>query len=48
MKRGGALPDHAQLYDDDLARQLAEVYADDLALYAAHLNTKQLTFPALL
>jgi hypothetical protein len=48
MKRGGALPDHTQLYDDDLARQVAEVYADDLAPYAAHLNTKQLTFPALL
>lgn len=45
LKRGGRLPDHAQLYDADLARQVAALYAGDLDLYARHLDPGRLTFP---
>ncbi|MEO0858895.1 MAG: hypothetical protein AAFY55_18790, partial [Bacteroidota bacterium] len=48
MKRAGTLPAHAQLYDADLAHQAADLYAEDMALYAAHLNVKNLTFSELL
>jgi len=46
MKRGGDLPGHAQLYDDALARQAAGLYAQDMALYAEHLDARDLTFPS--
>lgn len=45
LKRAGRLPAHAQLYDDGLARKVAGLYADDMALYAAHLDAKLLSFP---
>lgn len=48
MKRSGMLPAHVQLYDDDLAQQVAALYAEDMALYDTHLDRKQLTFPSLL
>lgn len=48
MKRRGTLPAHAQLYDTDLARETAEIYADDMTLYAEYLDAGHLTFPGLL
>ena len=48
MKRGGTLPARILLYDDGLAHLVAEVYAEDMTLYDTYLDSKQLTFPALL
>lgn len=48
MKRGGTLPAHARLYDNDLAHQVAGVYARDMAFYTDHLDVKQLTFSSML
>ncbi|AWI86764.1 hypothetical protein CEW88_23670 (plasmid) [Alloyangia pacifica] len=48
LKRGGRLPAHDRLYDADLARRVADLYAADLALYAGHLDPRMLSFPDLL
>lgn len=48
LKRDGRLPAHAQLYDDALSAQVAQLYAADMALYATHLDPQMLTFPEFL
>jgi len=48
MKRAGQLPAHDRLYDRKLARRVARLYADDMTLYAGHLDPADLTFSSLL
>lgn len=48
LKRSGKLPAHAQLYDEALAQEVAGLYAEDMALYADHLDTRHLTFSSLI
>lgn len=45
MKREGRLPSHARLYDAALQKTVSDLYAEDLALYAAWLDPDLLTFP---
>ena len=47
MRREGDLPHPRALYDDDLARTVADLYADDIALYALKFGTSGLIFPHL-
>lgn len=44
MKRAGTLPAHDRLYDDSLARQVADLYAADMKLCTDHLGSNILTF----
>lgn len=45
MRRAGRLPSIRSLYDDDLSKQVAGVFAADLALYAQRCDISNLTFP---
>lgn len=45
MRARGEVPAHSALFDDALVAQVAQLYADDLALYVDHFGRGQLLFP---
>ncbi len=45
MRNAGQVPDYASLYDDDLRKVVAGIYADDIELYAQTCDPGNLLFP---
>ncbi|MHC0055476.1 sulfotransferase family 2 domain-containing protein [Actibacterium sp. D379-3] len=44
MKMAGRAPSHSALFDDGLVRAVAQLYADDIAVYTAHFGSDDLLF----
>ena len=45
MRKAGQVPSYESLYDRDLIARVAEIYADDVALYADKCGSQGLLFP---